>query len=93
MSDFCREIGAWMTFAKRHERPHAWRFPGDIAPDGWLAPGTAGMTRPRRDNRDMWARIAALPWPEHPEWFLIEDLGLPAARDWSPWNTDGSTSR
>ena len=77
MADFCQDIGAFMTYAMRHEKPTAWCFPGNVAPEGWLAPDAAGKTRPRRDNRDMWKRIDALPWPEHPERFLVEELGLP----------------
>jgi len=71
------EIGAIGCFMETFEKPYAFKFPGDAAPEGWTKPGAQGACRPKKTNKADTQRLEDLSWCEPLEIIVPRELGLP----------------
>mgnify|MGYP003662214133 FL=1 len=46
------EIGAIASYRLPFEKPGAFRFPRNEAPEGWTKPSRNGASRPKKSNRE-----------------------------------------
>lgn len=71
------EIGADGAFRLSFEKPGAFKFSRNEAPEGWTKPARNGASRPKKSNREALEKLAALKWCNSLSNVVCNEIGLP----------------
>lgn len=71
------EIGAVGAFRLPFEKPSAFKFPRNEAPDGWTKPTRNGASRPKKSNREAIEKLEDLEWCKSLRNVVCNEIGLP----------------
>jgi hypothetical protein len=74
---YMEEIGAVGAFRLPFEKPGAFKFPRNEAPEGWTKPTRNGASRPKKSNHDAIAKLEGIEWCNSLTNVVCNEIGLP----------------